>query len=420
MQHRLRFAVGVFLAVLVGTCIAGASLAAARSLSVSDVLRLHGAGVDEDVIMSEIVVTDTVFDLDVDDILHLQEAGVSDRLLQFMVDTGRGDVAVEDSVNAPEDQESQEAYIEEQDVAHPVYVSLRWSYPVWWYDMYWYDYWYYDCHYDPWSMSWSYPCGVWYPTWYWSSRCWAPAGWGYRHHWWTHGGRSWDRGWSGPYDWRNSYGFRDGSPLTLSDHKVKVGGGNGKALVAGVGLKTRDGARVPFTDHPIRVVSRKGALAVDTHALDVRRPVRAGVKAPVTRGDTIRRPATVRPVPDRDVVRRPTRTVRNPAPGDRPVKHVVRRTQSAPKDPVVRPPRPPATGSQDAPDKPAPPPDKPRDDKQVKPAPEPRPVPPPAVQSRPAPPSPRPQSHPSGSGGKSASEPRGGNGGGGSGKTRGR
>ena len=184
MHHRLRFAVGVLLAVGMGACIAGASSAASRALSVDDILRLHAAGVDEDVILSEIVVTDTLFDLGVEDILRLQEAGVSDRLLQFMVDTGRGDTEVPDPGIAAADDEdalpedaAQEAYVEEQDVAHPDYVSLRWSYPVWWYDMYWYDYWYYDCHYDPWGVSWVYPCGVWYPTWYWSSRCWAPAGW---------------------------------------------------------------------------------------------------------------------------------------------------------------------------------------------------------------------------------------------------
>lgn len=415
MPRRLRAAAFGVLAGLGVLLAGGAASSEPRPLTVDDILRLHAAGVDEDIVISEIIVTDTVFLLGVDDILRLQEAGLSDRLLQFMVDTGREDYATDagaDAGIAPEadeaagDGEEEVAYVEES-VARPVYVSLRWNYPVWWYDYYWYDYWYYDCHYDPWLVSWTVPCGAWYPTWYWGSRCWAPPGWGYRYQWWTSCGYGygWDHGYASYWD-RWGSGAHD-----LSQRKYKAGGNStGKVAVAGAGLKTRDGARLP-EDRPVRVASRKGRLAVDSHDLDVRRPARSGSKQIADRGDVVRRPAksTGRVDGDRPDVRRPARPVRNPAPADRPVKHVVRRSGEKPA-PADRTPRAPTAV------KPAP---APRGDAKVRPPeapraePAPRSEPPPRVESRPAPkaaPAPAPPS-----GGKGRGNP-----GGGSGKTRGR
>lgn len=420
MPRRLR-AAALGLVAGLGVLVVGAAAADPRPLTVDDILRLHAAGVDEDIIISEIVVTDTVFLLDVADILRLSEAGLSDRLLQFMVDTGREDVVTDTGTDAgteadapADDGEPEVAYVEET-VSRPVYVSLRWSYPVWWYDYYWHDYWYYDCGYDPWLVSWTVPCGVWYPTWYWSSRCWAPPGWGYRYHWWSscgYPGYAWHDGYT-------SYWDRWGSGAhALSQRKSKSGGSSaGKLVVAGAGLRTREGARLP-DDRSVRVASRKGRLVADSHDLDVRRPTRTGAKAPADRGDAIRRPvkSNVRVDPDRVDVRRPARPVRNPAPADRPVKHVIRRTQgNAPtKSPGDRAPRAPSA------EKPAPARDggtKVRPPAAPKPEPAPRPEPPPRVESRPAPkaaPAPAPPSSGKGSrgdGGGSRS---------GSGKARGR
>lgn len=415
MPRRLRAAALGLLAGL-GVLLAGGAVSAdPRPLTVDDILRLHAAGVDEDIIISEIVVTDTVFLLSVDEILRLQEAGLSDRLLQFLVDTGRDDHAddagaeaiPEDAEDDADDGEAEVAYVEET-VTRPVYVSLRWSYPVWWYDYYWYDYWYYDCHYDPWLVSWTVPCGVWYPTWYWGSRCWAPPGWGYRYHWWTSCGYGYDRdhGYTSYWD-RWGSGAHD-----LSQRKYKSGGSSaGKLAVAGVGLKTREGTRLP-EDRSVRVASRKGRLAMDSGDLDVRRPARSGSKPVADRGDAVRRPvkSTVRTDADRPDVRRPARPVRNPAPADRPVKHVVRRSGEKPA-PSDRTPRAPAAA------KPAPPA---RGDTKVRPPvaprpePAPQPAPPPRVESRPAPKAAPAPAAPSG-GGKDRGNP-----GSGSGKTRGR
>ncbi len=387
MPRRLRAAAFGLLAGLGVLLAGGAASADSRALTVDDILRLHAAGVDEDVIISEIIVTDTVFLLDVDDILRLQEAGLSDRLLQFLVDTGRDDYVTEEDAGAlPEDEtavddgEVEVAYVEET-VARPVYVSLRWNYPVWWYDYYWHDYWYYDCSYDPWLVSWS-VCGAWYPTWYWRSHCWAPPGWGYRHHWWTssgYPGYGWSWGYASAWD-RWGSGAHD-----LSERKYKSGSGAssaGKLAVAGVGLKTREGTRLPG-DRSVRVASGKGRLAVDSRDPDVRRPARSGDERIADRGDAVRRPvkSAVRSDADRTGIRRPTRPVRNPAPADRPVKRVVRRSEEKPSAPDRAPRAPSAV-------KPAPPD---RGDAKVRPPatprtqPAPRPEPPPRVQSRPAP-----------------------------------
>lgn len=424
MQRRLRAAIIATLVAglpltgssLVGLCLVGSAalcpgtaLAETRPLTVDDILRLHAAGVDEDIIISEIVVTDTVFDLDVDDLLRLQEAGISDRLLQFMVDTGRdvsADTAAagDDVESAPADTAAtpETAYVEEQ-VVRPVYVSLRWNYPWWWYDYYWDDYWYYDCSYDPWLVAWTYPCGVWYPAWYWNTRCWAPAGFGYRYSWWTGRGYGWQH-----VDGYHHSGYayaNDGRHHELSRRKYKAGGGStGKiALGGGAGLKGPDGTRLAMAK-PVRLLGRTDRVALDTHRNgDIRRIGRVPTKTPADRGDTIRRPAISKPEPG-DAVRRPARPVRTPAPADHPVKHVVRRTgtKAAPAAPTDRGTRAPVAG------KPAP------ENPSERPAPAPHPERPPRVESRPAPKSSPASPH---SGGKS---PRTESGTSGSGKSRGR
>jgi hypothetical protein len=344
MRPRIPPAVRCFLLALLGAVLASGADAEPRALTVDDILRLHAAGVSEDIIISEIVVTDTVFRLEVDEILRLQAAGVSERLLQFMVDTGRPVLASEAGdeeaaatevveVEAEPEAEVEEEEDEEDGGASRVLVSLRWGYPVWWYDVYWWDYWYYDCSYDPWHVSWIYPCHVWYPTWYWRPACWAPPSWGYRHDWWSSRGGSWDP-WHG---WRDGFAYDWGGSASrpLSERKYKTGNASGKVLLAGVGLRTPDGTRLPEGKPAVR---RPARLAIDDRpAGDVRRPVRAvGGKAPVDldRRTGVRRPAAAATDPtDRPDVRRPARPVRKPAVADRPVKKVVRRVEAAPEQP---------------------------------------------------------------------------------------
>lgn len=340
MRPRIPWALGLLLLGIVMA--AGAASAGDRTLSVDDILRLHAAGVGDDIIISEIVVTDTVFDLDVEEILRLQEAGASERLLQFMIDTARAgtasseDEAVAPSATEPDDEayddEDEQAYVVEEPTPR-VFVSLNWGYPAWWYDYYWRDYWYYDCGYYPWRVSYSWACGTWYPSWYYG-RCWAPAGWGYQYAWWSHHSPGWDP-WQA-WDRRDWVASR---PQNLSEHKYKVtGGSSGKVLYTDAGLRTRDVSRLT-PGGKLVVRSRSTDVALDArgkHVSDVRRPVRmSGKKQPIDvhRGPDIRRPAKPSGdhVVDRGDVRRPTRPVRKPAPVDRPVHKVTRRSVTAPK-----------------------------------------------------------------------------------------
>ncbi|MFN8177034.1 MAG: hypothetical protein U0167_03870 [bacterium] len=332
-RSRSSWAVGLFL--LGALLLAGAAAAAGRTLSVEDVLRLHSAGVSEDIIISEIVVTGTVFDLQVDDLLRLQQSGISDRLLQFMVDTGReeassADSAAVDSTQAGSGDDQEEAYATED---HPRYfVSLNWGYPAWWYDAYWWDYWYYDCAYSPWYVSWSWPYRGWYPGWYYG-HCWVPSSFGYQQYWWHHHGFSHDPSWA----W-DRQGWAGWHSRGLSDHKYKIrGGSSGKILYADAGLRTRDLTRLPSTGKLV-VRSRPDDLALDARKLggDLRRPVHATsgqIPADVGRGVRVRHPATPSGTGigvDRGDVRRPVHPVRRPAPGERPLRKIIRRGATAP------------------------------------------------------------------------------------------
>ena len=344
MRPRISRALGLLLLGIVMS--AGPAAASDRTLDVDDILRLHGAGLADDIIISEIVVTNTIFDLDVDEILRLQEAGVSENLLQFMIDTARPDTATSTSgeetaappdtadTGSAESGDEQHAYVTEEPSTH-FYVGLNWGYPSWWYGYYWHDYWYYDYAYYPWYVSWSYPCGSWYPSWYYGY-CWAPASWGYHYNYCSNNYYGWNyyNGWN-QYAPVNYYGY----PQGLSDHKYKLGdGSSGKLYYANAGLRTRDLTRVTADT---KTVLRSGPteLALDSKsrlAGDVQRSVRSGGKAPldVRSGSGLQRStktAVGHALGDRGDVRRPVRPVRKPAAVERPVQKVTRQTAVAPK-----------------------------------------------------------------------------------------
>lgn len=435
-----------------------------RALDLDDVLRLHFAGVSEDIIISEIVVTDSVFRLDVDDILRLQEAGVSERLLQFLVDTGRGedaeDVAGEDPDAASADDTlyaddawGDETWVNEIEELEPTtvyHVSLNYDYPAWWYDCYWYDYWYWDFNYYPYQCSYVVHLGAWYPGWYGYRSCWAPAYWGYRSWWYDRCGYgSWaGAGYWSSYDpwyyaeYRGSRGFREDR---LSRTKTKVGSGSaGLPLIADAGLKLPDVGRLTIRDAAapsgLRDKTRDGRLVASD------RPAKPDGKKPVRRPtDTVKVPdgpdasGGRKPlVPDRGAlsppdpspVREPVRGVRAPASGGRPVKV---KTLTDPSGTAVDPPSrddsPPPTRPTPVVETPAPKQDPDRGSsppaktptRTVKPAPTPSPKSPPAVTpshptpksppsvapspSRPAPKSPATRAPKSGSGRSSKAPP---------------
>lgn len=341
-------------------------------LQVDDVLRLHLAGVSEDIIVSEIIVTETVFYLTPDEIIRLKEAGVSDRLLQFMIDTARPQEPGTDATAYPEedsDYESAEQYAyyggddgewvsiieDEEQVTTNVHVSLNYHYGSWWYDYYWDDYWYYDLHYYPYRVSYVFGFGGWYPGWYnyyWDGYWWFAVRpyMGYR--WWYSNAYGypygyWDRYYC-PCDW--VYYTNPGPRHALSTVKYKTNryqkGTSVQAAYAKASLKSprfTDTARRETVKAPLRppqgldgkIVAASSKVPVkdrlttrENRPLDVRRqgksPERV-VKAPGSDGrDTT---AGRRPTSDRSwsagqtpVKKTPVRAVRQPAAGTAPRK----------------------------------------------------------------------------------------------------
>jgi|GEM_PF-147121 len=73
--------------------VTSASLCAAvprRTLTIHDVKAMAAAGVSDTVIIEQIKATGTRFVLTADDIIDLHQSGVSDVVIRFMIDTGRG------------------------------------------------------------------------------------------------------------------------------------------------------------------------------------------------------------------------------------------------------------------------------------------------------------------------------------------
>jgi len=434
MKPALRWALGVALLLVPVVALADSD----GALSVEDVLRLHFAGVSEEIIISEIIVTQTVFDLSVDEILRLKEAGISDRLLQFMVDTA---IETDDGGETSADvEETESGYddggdvwvneIEETEPTTNYFVSLNYSYPAWWYDSYWWDYWYWDFDYYPYRSSFVWSFGAWYPGWYSYRWCWAPAYWGYRWHWYDRYGYG---GWHDHYwDYPSHYYARAYSPAHHhgpSQTKTKHGSYTPtKPLYVDAGLKVPDGTRLPVRELRLKDDTRLGKTrdgrvllteSRPTHPegkSPVRTPSKPGVASGLDRGSkTPDRGAVVDE--RRPTVRRPVRDVRAPASGGRPVKvRSIRRpsgsaeqterpgttpTRPAPRPSGVRKPSP------DSGEKPAPTKKSTKKteepNRSVRQSPQPAPAPAPRVQSPPR--SPAPKSSPAPSRGGSSPPP---------------
>jgi hypothetical protein len=342
-------------------------------LQVPDVVRLHLAGVSEDIIISEIIVTETVFYLTPDEIIRLKEAGLSDRLLQFMIDTARpAEMDEEESLLEPESgvYESTDEYSEwydsdgewvsviedEEEVTTNVHVSLDYHYGGWWYDYYWDDYWYFDWHYHPYRFSYVTYWGGWYPAWYnyyWDGYWWfavRPYA-GYR--WWYYDAYGY-RGWYHDYDYCPcdwNY-YADGVPRhNLSTVKYKTNhyqqGTPVKMAYAGSGLKTPRFTHATVKTRkqpaePPRGLDGKILAAKTKDRVNDRNPVKdhrpvdirrrglrpEGVEKTPPPGDRYQGDDR-RPSGDRSwsggktpVKKTPVRTVRRPAPGKSPTKSV--------------------------------------------------------------------------------------------------
>ena len=322
-----------------------------RQISVDDVLRLHYAGVSEEIIISEIIVTGSVFELSVDEILRLKRAGLSDRLIQYMIDTERIDPGEDYLVESELDEGAYDYSDEEwegeawvnviEESPEPVTtynVSLSYSYPSWWYDCYWYDYWYYDWAYYPYRSSWSISIGAWYPGWYTCATWVAPcAGWRYSCGVYpTHYGY-----YSGYYNYHHSgSGYR-----YPSQTKYKSNRGGTTYYNAPTKLRVPDSRQTVDrprelalgSDHsssrlyPSKIKTGGGGRPIDTPIKTVGSG-RPGPKTPsVGIADDGRKPP-----------RRKVTAVRTPATGGRPVKVSDRTTKGVSRPPTgsqVRPPR---------------------------------------------------------------------------------
>lgn len=315
----------------------GASSAFASTLDLDDVIRLHAAGVSDDIIMSETIVTESVFSLTADDILRLHEAGFSERLMQFLVDTGR---AGESEESAPVDEASTddegETYaeiedegddVDEDESTTRVYVSLNYRSSSWWYDRFWWDYWYYDSFYSPYYFS---NCGGW--GWssagYWNSPCSSYCG--NFDPWWNANSCSSTNYWSS--DSRRRFG-----PLSDAKWKTNQFASGSSYKSKGVMLHT------DLASHDVSGDLKIGRPFDGKHASD--RLVIAGTKS---RGDVvhpIRTPHPTRVVKSNAVVKHDVRAdprVRRPASGPKPVKFVkpVTSPTTKPAPEVVKPRKP--------------------------------------------------------------------------------
>lgn len=288
-------------------CLASAD---ARPLSLEDVVRLHTSGLSDDVIMSEMIVSDSEYFLSVDEIIRLKELGLSDRLLKFMIDTRLEDEG-DDQTFAYESAEDWSDYgddsdwdaseegsarlwenvIVEEEPTTEYFATLSWSYPSWYYDTYWYDYWYYDYAYAPYRSSWCWSVGAWYPGWYsarncWSSPYWAYSGWGWY-------GGSWGYYGCSSYAYSHGYyhGYHDGYHHGYHDHHHYHGysdykyksnsGGSGKLYYAHAGLKVKNvdrltkhaGVDIPIKKKKLLVADSQGEFDPNRR---IGRPTRVG------------------------------------------------------------------------------------------------------------------------------------------------
>lgn len=276
----------------------GTSASRDHTLAVEDVLRLHQAGLSDDIIASEILVTGTVFRLSPEELIRLKEAGVSDALIHFMVETALDPAddgtAADTAEDADTDYEADgETYASAStewrneialDTAPTYFVTLNYDYPDWYYASYWNDYWYWDYHFAPYAYTYNWYWGAWYPGWYSYRYCYLPSYWGYRSYCYAGWGYHWDYRHCDTYYASGAVWAPSSShPHELSRVKYKTNGSSGKTLYADLGLKVRDPQRsvraATRENHELLGDRRKSRIEVaKTDRIDadrVRRPVKS-------------------------------------------------------------------------------------------------------------------------------------------------
>lgn len=260
------------LALVLGALTTVSAPALAGAMTIADVVRLAKGGAGDDVIMSQIEASNEVFTLTVQDILDLKQSGVSDRVITYMINTGkaRGDDAPPAGSPASEvSRETESPGIagidtrryerlpagdpDETDEAEDGYEDLNARYQVGvaaGYD--WSPYWNislgwgYGGYYDPWY------CGYWPSYWdyyapfrCWSSYWWCPP----RYYGW------WDYGYPVYYGNNHHGGNHDGwttrRDRTLKDGRTVYGrGGQGAGSADGNGANVSAGYGRNYKQRP--------------------------------------------------------------------------------------------------------------------------------------------------------------------------
>lgn len=185
MTRRIALVLALVLGLAVG---AHADPSSQQSEQIQGILKLMQRGVSEDVIVKHIAASRFAFDLTSDDILELRDQGLSDRVIEAMLDTA---AQPPDSLQ----QEPQQDRVYTRDNSTPtssdVYLNLSAGYYSPWYQ---YPY-AWGSYYDPFLASYSlfyYPPFFFNASWGWYGSChyYYPTYWG--HH-----------GWQDPYYWRS-------------------------------------------------------------------------------------------------------------------------------------------------------------------------------------------------------------------------
>jgi hypothetical protein len=156
MKPRL-FPVALLLAVLLPSL--------ANAMTMQDVVKLTDSKVGEDVIISQIEASGEVFKLTVDDILELKKAGVSDRVISFMINTGKDGEAADNEENDADvryrsnlDDRYRTGYHDNYDPYWNVYLSWGYGgyYDPWYYSSWWPSYGHYYYPVNCYSSYWPY------------------------------------------------------------------------------------------------------------------------------------------------------------------------------------------------------------------------------------------------------------------------
>jgi hypothetical protein len=136
------------------------------SLTIDDVLYLSRTGIGDQVIIAEIRASGQVFRLDPEEIVELKREGVSEAVIQALIETG-----IEESHTA-EDAEPTDEY--DEPVSTDIYIHTvpTWNWSFWWdwgfwvYEPFWWPSHvrfacYYPCgwiDWDPWCWDWRWRC----------------------------------------------------------------------------------------------------------------------------------------------------------------------------------------------------------------------------------------------------------------------